>query len=405
MEALWWAARGEGTAISSDNRLPLERFLVIRNFKRTAAVFGVLAASSTALVACGNDDNGNGGDGDDNAAGVELPGGYTLSGTAGELVAEGASSQQNAMDYFSAKYQEVTGGEAALAYNASGSGAGREQFVAGQVTFAGSDSPLEEQQVEAAKDRCNGNDAWHLPFVIGPIAIAYNLEGVDELNLSVDTVAAIFKGDITEWNDDAIAAENEGVDLPDEQITTVYRADESGTSENFQKFLGSATDNWDTEGKNFPTAVGQGADGSSGVTNLVSGTNGAITYVEHAHAAQSGLGVANIDFGAGPTELNNETVGAALENLEFENEGNDMVVNSEALFSSEDEGAYPMILTAYEIVCSAGYTAEEGNMVKDFLMTALAFQDEGLEEAGHIPVTGAHYDRLVDAVNAIEVSE
>src|SRR5690625_1645916 len=372
-------------------------FPVIRNFKRSAAIIGAVAASSVALVACSDsaDDSANGGE-----AAAELPGGYTLSGATGGLVAEGASSQQNAMDYFGAMYQEATGGDAYLEYNPTGSGSGRTNFVAGQVVFAGSDSPLEEDQVEAAAERCGGNDAWHLPFVIGPVAIAYNLEGVEEsINLSTETLGKIFAGDITKWNDDAIACENEGVELPDTDISVVYRSDESGTSDNFQKFLSASTGDWEGEGTNFPTAVGEGANGSSGVATQVQQINGGITYVEHSHAADSGLGIANIDFGNGPTELNEESVGAALEAMEFTTEGNDMVVDSDALFASD--AGYPLILTTYEIVCSGGYSEDEANLVKDFLMTALAYQDEGLSEAGHIPVTGGHYDRLVEAVEAI----
>lgn len=372
-------------------------FPVIRNFKRSAAIIGAVAASSVALVACSDsaDDSANGGE-----AAAELPGGYALSGATGGLVAEGASSQQNAMDYFGAMYQEATGGDAYLEYNPTGSGSGRTNFVAGQVVFAGSDSPLEEDQVEAAAERCGGNDAWHLPFVIGPVAIAYNLEGVEEsINLSTETLGKIFAGDITKWNDDAIASENEGVELPDTDISVVYRSDESGTSDNFQKFLSASTGDWEGEGTNFPTAVGEGANGSSGVATQVQQINGGITYVEHSHAADSGLGIANIDFGNGPTELNEESVGAALEAMEFTTEGNDMVVDSDALFASD--AGYPLILTTYEIVCSGGYSEDEANLVKDFLMTALAYQDEGLSGAGHIPVTGGHYDRLVEAVEAI----
>lgn len=370
---------------------------MIRNFKRSAAIIGAVAASSVALVACSDsaDDSANGGE-----AAAELPGGYALSGATGGLVAEGASSQQNAMDYFGAMYQETTGGDAYLEYNPTGSGSGRTNFVAGQVVFAGSDSPLEDDQVDAAAERCGGNDAWHLPFVIGPVAIAYNLEGVEEsINLSTETLGKIFAGDITKWNDDAIASENEGVELPDTDISVVYRSDESGTSDNFQKFLSASTGDWEGEGTNFPTAVGEGANGSSGVATQVQQINGGITYVEHSHAADSGLGIANIDFGNGPTELNEESVGAALEAMEFTTEGNDMVVDSDALFTSD--AGYPLILTTYEIVCSGGYSEDEANLVKDFLMTALAYQDEGLSEAGHIPVTGGHYDRLVEAVEAI----
>lgn len=324
-----------------------------------------------------------------------------LTGTAGELVAEGASSQQNAMDFFNVRYQESVSG-ASLAYTASGSGSGRKNFIAGQVQFAGSDSPLSDEQVPQAEQRCGGNEAWHLPMVIGPVAIAYNVEGVDTLNLSVATVAKIFSGEITNWNDPAIAAENEGVELPDLKISVVYRSDESGTSDNFQKFLKASTpENWDTTGQKFPDGTGSGANGSNGVSYEVSATPGAITYVEAGFAKQQGLGVANIDFGAGPVELNSASVGVALDNLEFTTSGHNMVVDSEALFTSQDEGSYPLVLTTYEIVCSAGYDAATRDQVKDFLTVALANQDSQLEELGYIPVTGKHLERLTEAVEAI----
>ena len=374
---------------------------MIRNFKRTAAIFGVVAVGSVALVACGDSDNGTDSTATTAAEGTAAGSAEGLSGTTGQLVGEGASSQQNAMDYFGQKYGETVSG-ASLAYTASGSGSGRTNFVGGQVAFAGSDSPLKEDQVEGAAQRCGGNEAWHLPFVIGPVAIAYNLEGVENLNLHVDTVAKIFKGDITKWNDAEIAAENEGVDLPDTDISVVYRSDESGTTDNFQKFLGAATDIWETEGQVFPTAVGEGANGSNGVASQVTAIDGGITYVEAGFATQQGLGVANLDFGNGPVELNTESVGVALDNLQFTSEGHDMVVDTEALFASDAAGSYPLILTTYEIVCSAGYDESTSAMVKDFLTVALDNQDEGLAELGYIPVTGTHAERLAAAVEAIQ---
>ncbi|WP_306578246.1 phosphate ABC transporter substrate-binding protein PstS [Corynebacterium cystitidis] len=381
-----------------------ERFPVIRNIKRTFAIAGVIAATSAGLVACG--DSSSGGDTSSAEGTAEQPSEVNtegLSGTAGELVGEGASSQANAMDYFGQRYSEAVDG-ASLAYTASGSGSGRRNFIAGQTAFAGSDSPLSDDQVEPAKERCEGNDAWHLPMVIGPVAIAYNLEGVDELNLSVDSIAKIFKGEITKWNDEQIAAENEGVELPDTNISVVYRTDESGTSDNFQKFLSAATDGyWDTEGQQFPRAVGEGAEGSGGVSTQTSGIDGGITYVESGYAEQQGLGIANIDFGAGPVELNAESVTKALDGLEFAGAGgeHDMVVDAEALFSQDGEGSYPLILTTYEIVCSAGYDEETKNQVKDFLNVVLQSQDSTLEQLGFIPVTGSHADRLQAAVDAI----
>ena len=380
---------------------------MIRNFKRTAAIFGVIAASSTALVACSGS---NGSEGSSESAGAsgaaseaatEAKADESISGS---LVGEGASSQQNAMDVFSIAFTEAYP-NATLSYTPSGSGAGVKAFINNTVTFAGSDSALKEKdgEPEAAKERCGGNDAWHLPSVIGPVAIAYNIEGVDKLNLSVDTVAKIFKGEIKKWNDPAIAAENEGTELPDLDIAVVYRSDESGTSQNFQKFLTAATGNWDGEGKQFPQEVGTGANGSSGVAGEVAAANGAITYVEAGFAKDQGLGIAALDFGNGPVELNKDTVGVALENLAFKDTGSEhnMVVDTEALFASNDAGSYPLILTTYNIVCSAGYDEETSKLVKAFFNTVLENQNDELEARGFIPVTGAHLDRLKAAVEAI----
>ncbi|MET3944361.1 phosphate ABC transporter substrate-binding protein PstS [Corynebacterium ureicelerivorans] len=383
---------------------------MIRNFKRTAAIAGVVAVSSASLVACGDsDDNAesttaesateaassdeNNDNNDDQNSGE-----YELTGQEGTLVAEGASSQQNAMDYFASVYaSEVPGAQ--LAYTPSGSGAGQKNFIANQAVFAGSDSPLKDDQIQAAADRCGGNEAWHLPFVIGPVAIAYNLDGVDELNLTVDNIVEIFQGVITTWNDPKIAENNEGVELPDTPINVFYRSDESGTSDNFQKFLAAASDGkWESTGKAFPNAVGTGANGSSGVAQEVNATDGAITYVEAGFADKT----ANIDFGNGPVELTEEAVEKTLDNLEFTTEGHDMVVDSEKLFTTDTEGAYPLVLTTYEIVCSAGYDEETSNMVKDFLNVALDSQDEELADEGFIPVKGAHADRLREAINAIQ---
>ncbi|ART20606.1 phosphate ABC transporter substrate-binding protein PstS [Corynebacterium striatum] len=368
---------------------------MIRNFKRTAAIFGIIAATSTGLVACS--ESGSGSEG-----GAE--GGAEVSG---DLTGEGASSQKSAMSVFEKAFL-ADYPDANFSYTSSGSGAGVQAFTNGTVDFAGSDSALKEDkgEVEAAKERCEGNDAWHLPTTIGPVAIAYNL-GDTEVNLKTETLAKIFKGEITKWNDEEIKADNEGTELPDTDITVIFRSDESGTSDNFQKFLKTSTGNWDDEGKQFPDAVGEGANGSSGVADQVASIKGAITYVEAGYAHQKegdGVKIAKIDFGNGPVELSNESVGVALDNLAFKETGSEhnMVVDSEALFGSDTAGAYPLILTTYNIVCSAGYDEETSALVKAFMKTALDNQSADLEAAGFIPVTGSHLDRLKAAVEAIQ---
>ncbi|AZA10747.1 Phosphate-binding protein PstS 2 precursor [Corynebacterium gerontici] len=364
-----------------------------RSIKRTA--LAGLMAGSLVLSACSETDSSSSNSNASDATAIE-----GLSGATGELVAEGASSQQNAMNYFATQYQSAVSG-ASLAYNATGSGSGVKNFIAGQVAFGGSDSPLKTDQIDPAKQRCGGNEAWHLPMVVGPVAIAYHLEGVEDLNLSTATVAKIFKGDIKKWNDPQIAKENEGKDLPDKDIKVVYRSDESGTSDNFQKFLKASTGEWDTEGKSFPSAVGAGASGSNGVASEVANIDGGITYVESGFAKQQNLGIANLDFGAGPVKLDADTVGVALDNLAFKTEGNNMVVDTEKLFSMKDQGAYPLVLTTYELVCSKGYDEKTRDQVKDFLTVVLNSQDAQLEELGYIPVKGSLHDRLQKAVEAI----
>lgn len=379
---------------------------MIRNFKRTASILGVVALGSAALVACGDDSSNGDGDTGANGGGEAANGGEAasadgLTGQTGELVGEGASSQQNAMAIFNAVYSDTVEG-ASLAYNPTGSGSGRTNFIAGQVDFAGSDSAMDEEEAADAQERCEGNEAWHLPMVIGPVAIAYNLDGIDDLNLTVDNLADIFSGEVTNWNDESIAEANPDAELPDQEISVIVRADESGTSGNFQRFLSNATDNWDSEGENFPVpANGSSAQGSAGVGTETNNIPGAITYVEYDFVHQNdNIEAANIDFGSGPVELNEENVNTALEGLEFLEEGHNMVVDTDALFSQDQEGSYPLILTVYSIVCSAGYDEETQNLVSDFFNVALDNQ-EAVAERGFIPVEGTHLERLQSAVDAL----
>ena len=131
-------------------------------------------------------------------------------------------------------------------------------------------------------------------------------------------------------------------------------------------------------------------------------TDGAVTYVESGFAKNEGLGIAQIDFGHGAVELNKESVNKALASIEFSGEGNDLVVDAEKLFQTSVEGAYPLVLTTYEIVCSAGYDAETSARVKDFLNVALNSQDDNLEQIGYIPVDGEFKAALKTAVDAIQ---
>src|SRR4051812_6687018 len=259
------------------------------------------------MTACGSDNNSGTSSSTASGSGSSSSAAADCGGKAA-LTAEGSTAQQNAIAEFNKAWGQVCSGKS-LSYNPTGSGAGVTQFLAKQVDFAGSDSALAEDQVAPATERCGGNPAWNLPLVFGPVAMAYNLEGVDKLVVNADVLSKIFTGAITTWNDPAIAALNGGTSLPDTKITPIYRSDSSGTTDNFQKYLkAAAPQSWTKgAGKEFQGGAGEGAQKSSGVVQAVQATPGAIGYVEKSPAAAANLPYAQIDSGAGAVELTDDS--------------------------------------------------------------------------------------------------
>src|SRR5687768_16763951 len=184
-----------------------------------ATALSLALAGSLALTACGAaNETDTAGSGAGGGEGAQL---------SGDLVGAGASSQQAAMEAWQAGFQGEYP-DVDFSYDPAGSGAGREQFIAGTTDFAGSDAALDEEELATAQERCAGGEIIELPNYVSPIAVIFNLEGVDELNLTPQTIAGIFTGAITTWNDPAIAEDNPDATLPDSAITPVHRADDSG---------------------------------------------------------------------------------------------------------------------------------------------------------------------------------
>jgi phosphate transport system substrate-binding protein len=372
------------------------------NFKRNAAVFGAVAVGAMTLAACGSDNNSA-------SSGTSVNSAASTATCEGKdsLSAAGSSAQKNAMDNFVATYISVCkdkGTDVKIAYNPTGSGDGRTQFIAKQVDFAGSDSAIKGDQAVAAKERCAGNDAWNLPLVFGPVAIAYNVDGVDNLVLNGEVLAKIFSGGITKWNDPAIAALNDGVALPDEAITPIVRSDSSGTTDNFQQYLTTASNGAWTKGagSDFVGGVGEGAKGSAGVSQAVAGAPGSITYVEKSFADQNNLTVAQIDSGAGAVELTEESAAKAIEGATFVTETvGDLTLQLDSIYGTKEAGAYPIVLATYSIVCSNGYDADTSAAVKSFLTSAANEGQDGLAEQGYVGLPGTVQDKLNASIAAI----
>ena len=367
--------------------------------KALGTTLSATAIAALTLTACGSDNNASTGGTSASAAGNA-----TAADCAGKnsVTAEGSTAQQNAIAEFNKVWGQVCSGKT-LAYNPTGSGAGVDQFIAKQVDFAGSDSALKDDQVQKAAERCGGNPAWNLPLVFGPVAMAYNIEGVDKLVVNADVLAKIFQGQIKKWNDPAIAALNSGTNLPDADIKPVYRSDSSGTTDNFQKYLAAAAPQSWTKGagKEFQGGAGEGAQKSSGVVQAIQATPNSIGYVEKSPAAAAGLKNAEIDSGAGPVALTDDSTKAAVAAAKFKAEGNDLTLDLNALYASKEAGSYPLMLATYEIVCSKGYDADTTAAVKSFLTVSANQGQANLSAAGYVPLPDSFKERLLKSVDAI----
>ena len=167
-------------------------------------------------------------------------------------------------------------------------------FLTGATAWAGSDAALADNEVEQSKSVCASGTAFDIPVYISPIAVVFNLQGVSgkgkTLNMDAETIAKIFDGKITKWNDDAIKKQNPKVGLPDLDITVVHRSDKSGTTKNFLSYVKDAAgDAWSYDlGENWPNEVGQGAKGTSGVISTVQQADGTIGYADASQAGDLG---------------------------------------------------------------------------------------------------------------------
>jgi phosphate transport system substrate-binding protein len=374
-----------------------------RNEHLHRAVLAMVAVGALALSACGSNPTPT----ENGAPGSAAAGPAVACGGEKDMTADGSTAQKNAIDVFVQAYQRRCPGQN-LAYNASGSGAGVKQFTAGLADFGGSDSALNQTNGEttAAQQRCNGNPAWNLPLVFGPVAMGYRLDGSTHLVLSGETIAKIFNGKIKNWNDPAIAALNNGAALPNLPISVIFRSDQSGTTDNFQQYLQAAGHGAWTQGagKNFNGGVGSGASQSAGVAQAVSTTNGSIAYVELSYAQDNKLSMAELNTGSGAVALNNDTVGKAIASAKIVGDGNDLRLDLKSVYASTAPGAYPLILATYELVCSKGYTPEVATAVKAFLTTAATSGQAQLPDAGYAPLPEVFKQKLLTAINAISSS-
>jgi phosphate transport system substrate-binding protein len=349
-----------------------------------------LALGST-LAACG--------------AGNEAPtdtttttGAAALTGT---LAGGGSSAQEKAQAAWTAGVQTANP-DLTINYEPVGSGDGRANFINGGYAFAGTDSALtdDEGELAAAKKRCGG-DPIQIPAYVSPIAVMYNLKGVDNLALDADTISAIFEGKITKWNDAAIVATNPNAKLPATAIAPVHRSDDSGTTKNFLTYLSEAGNFKPAVDSIWPLKGGEAAEGTSGVVGVVSKNEGTIGYADN--SATEGLQVAKLKVG---DEFVAPSAEAAAKILSISKPAgltdNDLAVDLAR--DTKDATVYPNVLVSYLLACQKYDDAATAKLVKGYLTYVLseAGQTAASTEAGSAPLERDLADQglaLVDSIS------
>jgi phosphate transport system substrate-binding protein len=353
----------------------------IVKLKRHGFMAGIAATAALALTACGSDNVEPGARGGASAS-------ASVDCASGSLTAQGSTAQKNAMDEWIKAYQQKCSG-AKINYQGTGSGAGIQAFIGGTADFAGSDSTLKEgDETTKANDRCKTGPAVHLPMVVGPIAVVYNVEGVKDLQISPATLAKIFAGTVKTWDDAAIKADNPNAKLPSTQILSVHRSDSSGTTDNFTDYLTKAAGSDWTFGKDkvWKAPGGQAEKGSDGVAAGVKKAAGSIGYVEWSFAEVNGLSTAKVKNAAGEfTALSAESASKAVAGAQTAGTGDDQKLKIN--YTTKEAGAYPIVLVAYEIVCSKGNDAAKLPLLKSFLKyTASKEGQDKLAKLGYAPL-------------------
>jgi phosphate transport system substrate-binding protein len=258
-------------------------------------------------------------------------------------------------------------------YQSIGSGGGIAQIKAATVDFGASDAPLSADDLKAA-------GLGQFPSVIGGIVPVVNIEGVEpgKLKLDGETLAKIFKGTITEWNDKAIVALNPDVKLPEQKITVVHRSDGSGTSFNFTNYLSKASEDWKASpgfGTTVPWPVGVGGKGNEGVSAYVKQIKGSIGYVEYAYALQNKMSHTQLKNAAGKfIEPNAKAFAAAADTADWSTAKDFNLIMTNA----PGEAAWPITATTWIIMYKSPKNAEQSKAAFDFFKWSL---DNGQAQA------------------------
>ncbi|WP_206448408.1 extracellular solute-binding protein [Agrococcus sp. KRD186] len=371
-------------------------------FTKLGRVAVVAAAGALLLSSCAANEPAGESDAPAGTDETTAPEGSSFSG---DLAGAGASSMGAAQEAWIAGFQTANP-DVDITYDPAGSGAGREQFIAGGVSFAGSDAYLKDEELAGSFGACVADTLpVDLPVYISPIAVIFNVEGVESLNMDAATIAQIFSGQITKWNDPAIADQNPDATLPDANITAVHRSDDSGTTENFTEYLAATAESDWSEGvfETWPASYGgEGAQGTSGVVDAVTNGTNTIGYADASRAG--GLGTVALQVGEEYVPFTAAAAAAAVDaspRVEGRHEG-DIAVDLDR--TTTEAGVYPLVLISYAIACTDYTDDAQAELVKGYLsyIASAEGQEAGAANAGNAPISDSLRDEILAVVDTIQ---
>jgi len=351
-----------------------------------ALALGSAAALAMGVAACGSSDN------------TSSTGGSSSSSAA--LNGAGSTFQAPLVSEWASRFKDSSG--TTVNYQPVGSGAGIAQLTAGTVDFAGSDAVMKPEEVAAGRDK---GTPVHIPIALGAVTVSYNLDGVDRgLRLDGPTIADIYLGKVTKWNDQAIAAQNPDLKLPDADITVCHRSDESGTTKNFTQFLADYSPAWkDGPGvdKTVKWPTGTGAKGNDGVAACIKQNQNSVGYVEQAYALQNNFTFADVKNKAGkyitPTLEATSAAGQGAnppEDLRF------------STINAEGDSTYPIaavtFMLVHQDVCKGGLAPDKAPPLKGWLDYALGDGQAVAKELQYAPLPAAVLEKAKAKVAGLE---
>ena len=320
----------------------------------------------------------------------------TTAALSGTLDGSGASSMAAGQEAWVAAFQELNPG-VTVNYNPTGSGTGRDQFEEGLTFFTGSDSSFKDEELATPHPNCSPADGavFEFPVWISPIAVFFNLDGIDSLNMSAATIAGIFTNQITNWNDPAIAAANPGVTLPDLAITPVFRSDESGTTANFTDWLAKAAPNaWVKDGANVGSIeewpfLGEGAQGTSGVVAAAAAGNGTIGYADASRVGD--FGTVAVGVGNQFVPFSPEAAAKIVDVSSIKPGRPDTTVAYDLARDTAEAGVYPVVLVSYLQGCMDYADDAMAELVKAYAGFIISEEGQNVAAAaaGNAPISQA----------------